>query len=261
MTGQPGAWRSAITDADAESIRIRGYDVTALMAGASFADVLFLLHRGELPSPAERRLLDAMLISFADHGPGSPSAMAARTAATGNRRGLEAAVAAGLLAIGDAHGGAGYACMELIAEGVAQVHGGRCPPTEAAERIVERFVAARERLPGLGHRTHPVDPRADALFALARELGVAGEGVTFIEALRDASAARIKPLPINVDGASAAVLFDLGFPPPAAKLLFIVGRTAGLTAHVHEELTRERPMRVKVAVEYDGPAPRQLPGS
>ena len=259
--GAPGAWRSAITDADAASIRIRGYDVTALMAGASFTDVLFLLHRGELPSPAERRLLDAMLISFTDHGAGSPSAMAARTAATGNRRGLEAAVAAGVLAIGDAHGGAGYACMELIAEGVELVHGGQCSPTEAAERIVERFVAARERLPGLGHRTHPVDPRAAALFTLARELGVAGEGVAFIEALRDAAAAHIRPLPINVDGASAAVLFDLGFPPPAAKLLFIVGRTAGLTAHVSEELTRERPMRVKVAVEYDGPAPRQLPGS
>ena len=69
----------------------------------------------------------------------------------------------------------------------------------------------------------------------------------------------MEALPINVGGASAAALFDLGFAPPVAKLFFNLGRTAGLTARVHEELTRERPMRVKVAVEYDGPPPRPLP--
>jgi citrate synthase len=94
---------------------------------------------------------------------------------------------------------------------------------------------------------------------MARSSGVAGEGVAFMEALQEAVAARIRPLPINVDGSSAAVLFDLGFPPPLAKLLFILGRVGGLTAQVHEELTRERPMRLKVAVEYDGPAARALP--
>lgn len=254
-----GAWRSAITDADADSIRIRGYDVAELMAGASFSDAIFLLHRGQLPSPAERRLFDAMLVAFADHGPGSPSALAARVAASGNRRGLEAAVAAGVLAIGDAHGGAGYACMEMIAAGLAAVRHEALSPANAAARIVERALAAGERLPGIGHRSHAVDPRTVALFALARESGLAADGVAFVETLRDAAAARIKPLPVNVDGASAAVLFDLGFPPPTAKLLFILGRTAGLTAQVWEELSRERPMRIRVAVEYDGPEARPLP--
>lgn len=252
-------WPSAITETGVDAIRLRGYDVAELMARVGFADVVFLLHRGELPTLAERRLLEAMLIAFADHGPGSPSALAARVVASGNRAAPEAAVAAGILAIGDVHGGAGLACLELIAAGVAAADHAGISPAAAAARAVERAIAEGTRLPGLGHRAHQADPRSVALLAMARAEGLAGAGVAFIEALHAAAAARIKPLPINIDGASAALLFDLGFPPPAAKLLFIVGRTAGLTAQVWEELSRERPMRVRLAVTYDGPAPRLLP--
>lgn len=252
-------WRSAISDADAEHLWYRGYDVTDLMRHATYADALFLLHRAYLPTEAERRLIDAMLIASADHGAASPSATAARTVATGNRRGLEAAVAAGVLAIGDAHGGAGYACMELIAAGLADAAQRAITPDEAAVRIVARSVTAGERLPGLGHRSHKAaDPRASALFAMAHEYGVAGAGIHFIHALQGAARTRIRPLPINIDGAIAAVLHDLGFPPPMAKLLFIAGRVGGLTAQVTEELTREPPMRVRFPVVYDGPALRPL---
>lgn len=253
-------WRSAITDADAEHIWNRGYDVTELMRHATYADVVFLLHQARLPSAGERRLMDAMLIACADHGPSSPSAAAARMVATGNRRGVEAAVAAGVLAIGDAHGGAGYACMVLIAEGIAVSANDAITLAEAAERIVSRFVDAGERLPGLGHRTHTAtDPRAAVLFTMARADGVAGAGVDFILAVQAVASRRIRPLPINVDGAFAAVLHDLGFPPPMAKMLFIIGRVGGLTAQVMEELTRERPMRVRIPVMYDGPAARPIP--
>ncbi len=95
-----------------------GHDVTTLMKDATFADVVYLLHRGRLPVETERRVIDAILIASADHGPGSPSAAAMRTVATGNRAAPEAAIAAGILAIGDAHGGAGLACLELITRGV-----------------------------------------------------------------------------------------------------------------------------------------------
>jgi Amt family ammonium transporter len=107
-------WRTAISDADDVSLRYRGYDVTRLMATASFADTLFLLHQSRLPTEGERRLVDAILIAAADHGPGSPSAAAARLVASGNRRAPEAAVGAGVLAMGDEHAGAGEACMTLI---------------------------------------------------------------------------------------------------------------------------------------------------
>jgi hypothetical protein len=64
-----------------------------------------------------------------------------------------------------------------------------------------------------------------------------------------------RPIPLNVDGAIAGILFDLEYPALAAKLMFIIGRTAGLSAHVIEEYSRERAMRIRIPVTYDGPQP------
>jgi citrate synthase len=77
----------------------------------------------------------------------------------------------------------------------------------------------------------------------------------FVRALQEAVAAAVKPMPINIDGALAALLYDLGFPPEAGKLLFIIARVVGLTAEVAEEHAREKPMRVRIPVEYDGVPP------
>ena len=76
--------------------------------------------------------------------------------------------------------------------------------------------------------------------------------------LEAAARVRIKPLPVNVDGALAAVLHDLGFPPAAGQFLFMIGRVAGLTAEVAEEYDRERPMRIRIPVRYDGVPPRPM---
>ncbi|MDH3276294.1 MAG: citryl-CoA lyase, partial [Gammaproteobacteria bacterium] len=111
---------------------------------------------------------------------------------------------------------------------------------------------------GIGHRVHTADPRTAVLFSLARDSGAAGDGVAFVVALEAAVAELIKPMPANLDGALAAVLFDLGFPPLFAKLVFIIGRVAGLSAHVMEEYTRERAMRIRIPVSYDGPPARDM---
>ena len=248
-------WRTAITDADGERILIRGHDVVDLMRGASYGDVVGLLLAGRAPSAGERRLLEAILIAVADHGPGAPSAATARMAATGNRAAPEAAVAAGILAIGDAHAGAGQACMVLLAGAAERARTDGLTRPEIARQVVSDARAAGRRLPGMGHRMYASDPRTVALFELAEQAGVAGEGVALMRAIADAVAEQIKPMAINVDGAIAAVLHDLGYPPPTAKLLFIIGRAAGLAAHVLEEYQRERPMRVRIPVTYDGPPP------
>ena len=99
-------WRTAIAHSDQTGIWLRGYDVTSLMS-RPFTDTVFLLHRGRLPSEGERQLLDAVLVGVSDHGAGAPSCAAARLAASGNRESLSAAIAAGVLAIGNDHGGAG----------------------------------------------------------------------------------------------------------------------------------------------------------
>jgi citrate synthase len=248
-------WRTALVDSDEAHIWIRGHDITSLMRTGTFADTVFLLHSGRMPTAAERTLLDAILTAVADHGAGAPSCATARLAASGNRQSPSAAIAAGILAIGDEHGGAGSLCMELIASGVAEATRDSMSIEKAAGLAVERARAQRTRLPGLGHRTHTVDPRVEVLFTMAREADLAGDGIAFMRALEAAAAVAIKPLPLNIDGALAAVLYDLRFPPLAGKLLFIVGRVAGLAAEVAEEYAREKPMRIHVPVQYDGPPP------
>lgn len=251
-------WRTAITSSDEKSIFVRGYDVTSLMTQATFTDMIYLLHQGRLPAKDERRLFDAILIGVSDHGPSAPSAAAARIVASGNRQSLEAAVAAGVLAIGDAHGGAGYECMQMIRENLDQARRESVGIQDAARRLAASAKSERKRLPGMGHRVHTEDPRTRVLFEMASESGLAGDGIVFMQALEAEARQQIRPLPVNVDGALAAVLHDLGFPPAAAKLIFIIGRVAGLTAQVMEEYAREKPMRVRIPVTYDGPPPREL---
>jgi citrate synthase len=252
------SWRTAIAASDETHLWIRGYDVTSLMTRAGFTETIFLLHQGRLPKAGEKRLLDAVLVAVADHGAGAPSCAAARLVASGNRQSLSAAIAAGVLAIGDEHGGAGSACMELIAAGLELSAREAVSIEEAAQRIVADARATKKRLPGLGHRVHSTDPRTLTLFNMAREAGVAGQGISFLEALEKEVRDRIKPLPINIDGALAAVLFDMGFPAPFGKLVFIIGRVAGLTAEVAEEYAREKAMRIRIPVTYDGEPPREI---
>jgi citrate synthase len=250
-------WRTGIVNADDTQIWIRGHEIGGLMRQSGFVETIFLLHTRRLPSSGERRLLDAILVGVADHGPGAPSCAAARLVASGNRQSVSAAIAAGVLAIGDEHGGAGEGCMALIDAQRLDANAEPHVVDEAARRAVEHARDHHRRLPGLGHRTHTTDPRVAVLFELANEVGVAGAGVRFMLALEQAAATAIKPLPINIDGALAAVLHDLGFPPAAAKLIFIIGRVAGITAEVAEEYERERVMRIRIPVVYDGETPRQ----
>lgn len=245
-------WRTGIVEASDGTIRIRGNDVTSLMAERTFTDTIFLLHRSRMPTPQERRMLDAILIGCADHGSGAPSCATARLAISGNRSSVSAAVAAGILAVGDEHGGAGSGCMEMIRAGIERAKRDGMSFAECAARVVSEHRSIRKRVAGLGHRVHTRDPRTPVLFELARHNGLSGDGIRFMEAVGDEVAKQVKPMTINVDGALAAVLYDMGFEPVFARLLFIISRSAGLTAEVMEELERERPMRIRIPVTYDG---------
>lgn len=245
-------WRTAIVEASDGTIRVRGHDVTSLMTERTFTDTIYLLHRSRLPTAAERAVIDAILSSVADHGSGAPSCATARLAFSGNRGSLSAAIAAGILAVGDEHGGAGSGCMELIGAGIERARRESLSFEECALKLVQEHRAIGKRISGLGHRVHTKDPRTPVLFELARQHGFAGDGVLFMQSLAAEVAKQVKPMTINIDGALAAVLYDMGFPPPFARLLFIIGRVAGLTAEVMEELTRERPMRIRIPVTYDG---------
>ncbi|MBK9123673.1 MAG: citryl-CoA lyase [Chloroflexi bacterium] len=248
------AWSTAITDIQPNAIRLRGKRIDMLMGEVTFSQAIFLALTGHLPNAHIAPLLDAMFVSSIDHGTTPPSTLAARTAASTGAP-MNAAIAAGLLSINAFHGGAVEDAMRMIADVQARVSGG-ATLDDAAQALVEEYRAAKKVLSGMGHRVHTADPRTRQLLALAHESGVAAAGVDTIRALERAfTRVTGKTLPINVDGALAAILTDLHIPPELGNAFFMIARVPGLVAHVAEEKTREKPMRViypNQAV-YDGP--------
>jgi citrate synthase len=251
-------WMTAITSVAPNEIRVRGYRLEELMGRISFGDATYLVVRGQLPNPAVGGLIEAVLVASIDHGVTPPSTLAVRNAASTGAP-LNACIAAGALAVNRHHGGAIEACMRLLAPGAAKVQAGE-DAEGVAKGLISAEKAAGRRLPGYGHRVHTDDPRSHRLLALAKDAGAAGANVALAEAIVRVLAASGKPLPLNVDGAIAAVLADLGFAPELANGFFILARTAGWLAQIVEELEREKPMRRidQGAARYDGPAARDL---
>ncbi len=256
-------WSTALTSIEPNKILVRGYPIDELMARVSFGDAIYLLLTGELPSPSIGRLIEAMLVSFIDHGATPPPTLSARNAATTGAS-IRGAVAAGVLGFGRHYGGDIVACRQRLDEGLALWRGGM-PMNEAATQEVERLVQADDiPPPGFGHRYHRTDPRAARLLQIAHELEVDHQYTQFLRALELAiarhPALQERPLPVNVDGAIAAVTADLGLAPEVADALLIISRVPGIAAHVLEEQRRERPMRVidPTAHHYDGPSERRI---
>ena len=245
---------TGISQAFADRIEVRGYDLIALAAQRSFGDMVYLLLRGELPPGSEGELIEAMLVVMAEHSINAPSTHAARTVANCGSP-LQSAVAAGISAVGEHHGGAGEQCAALLQEGVRRA-GEPFDAAAVAAGIVEDAAAAGRRLPGFGHRLHDPDPRAVFLLERAHQLDLYGPHAAVAEAIVARLRERTgKSLPLNVDGALAALASDMGFSTLMAKGLFILARTAGLLAHVQEEYATGKPMKFvpRAEVKYTGP--------
>jgi citrate synthase len=254
------AWGTALSDTTADRITIRGYDLAALIGAVPFPAVVHLLYTGELPDPSTARLIDAVMVASIDHGAGAPSVLAARTAVSGGAT-LQAAAAAGLLTLGQHHGAAVESAMHAIGDVVEAAAGG-ASPAAAADHLVATRRARGHRVPGFGHRQHRErDPRLDRLFALAREAGVAGDHLAATEAIEAALARALhRSVPVNIDGAMAALLGEVGFPSDLGNALFIAARLAGILAHANEERQTMTPMRRVDPVHhaYHGPGHREL---
>jgi citrate synthase len=258
----PDRWQTALTSIAPNTILIRGYPLDELMGRLSFADAVYLLLMGELPSPAIGRMLNAILVSTLDHGVTPPSTLAARNVATSGAP-LKDCVAAGILAFGPHHGGDIESCMRFLDTGLALVRSGGTIQ-QAAETLVEGCLKEGQTPPGFGHRFHTRDPRAARLFQMALELELEGEHIRMIRAMERVLETRkdeIGPQPVNVDGAIAAISADLGFAYDLGNAIFLISRLPGLIAHAHEERARQAPMRQidPKDHDYDGSGLRRLP--
>jgi citrate synthase len=256
-------WQSSLTSIEPNKILIRGYPLDEMMGRLGFAEAVYLLLMGELPTAAIGRMLNAVLVSSIDHGVTPPSTLAARNVATSGAP-LKDCVAAGILAFGPHHGGDIESCMRFLDGGLTLMRGGKSLQ-EAADEIIADCVRAHEVPPGFGHRFHTRDPRAGRLFQMALELELEGEHVRLIRAAERALDAHKdkfeRPLPVTVDGAIAAISADLGFAYELGNAIFLISRLPGLIAHAHEERTRQPPMRQidLKDYDYDGARDRRLP--
>jgi citrate synthase len=247
-------WITKITKIEPNKITVRGQKLDELMGRLSFAEVVYLVLKGELPSESHRKILDAILVASIDHGVTPPSTVAARTVASCGVE-LTSALAAGIISISKHHGGAIEDCMKALRSAVEEVQTSGLSHDEVARKIVERMKESGKRLPGFGHRIHTQDPRTKKLRSLAAEAGLHGPclemSASLEKALKDSSG---KELPLNVDGAIAAVLCEMDFPSSIGNAFFVIGRVPGLVAHIQEETTTMKPMRTVVPseAEYQG---------
>lgn len=248
------SWVTKITKIEPNKITVRGQRLDELMGKLSFAQVVYLILKGELPSESHRKVLDAILVASIDHGVTPPSTVAARTVASCGVP-LTSALAAGVISIGKHHGGAVEDCMKALKNAVEEAKKKGISFDEEARDISRRLKDEGKRLPGFGHRVHTQDPRTRKLRELATESGLKGSYLEMTEclerALKESSG---KELPLNVDGAIGALLCEMDFPASIGNAFFVIGRIPGLVAHIYEETSTMKPMRTIVPseAEYQG---------
>jgi citrate synthase len=261
-------WRTEIIDMRPGEIRYRGYPIEQLIGQVSFAQMIWLMLRGELPGPGQGELLDAALMAAVDHGPQAPSIAIARMAATCGV-GLNNAMASAVNVLGDVHGGAGEQAVELYQDIARRIDAGATQDA-AVESALQHYRDHHGKfVSGFGHRFHPLDPRAPRLLELVDKVAAAGVVTGRYAAIARAVEAalgtgRSKPIPMNIDGATAVIYAELGFPAPLARGMFCLSRSVGILAHAWEQTQQggrnKGPIPRQFLWTYDGEAQRDVPG-
>lgn len=259
-------WTTSIIEMSPGLIRLRGYPIEDLIGRVSFPAMIWLMLRGDLPTEPQAALLGHALAAAVDHGPQAPSIAIARMAATCGI-GINGAMASAVNVLGDVHGGAGEGALAFYGEIAAAMDRGAGLDEAVAARL-DRFLAEEGGfVPGFGHRFHPVDPRAPRLLGLVREAAqagtVGGRFAAIAEAIEGSLRARKgKAIPLNIDGATAVIYGELGFPPPLCRGLFILSRSVGVLAHAWEQMgepaRNKGPLPREWLWTYKGPAERRL---
>ena len=236
-------FKTSISKREGEELFVRGKKLTDMIGAMTFTEAVFFILKGELPNKHQTALLDAVLVATVEHGIEVPSAFVPRVvASTGNS--VNAALAAGALTIGTLHGGAIEQCAQILQSG------------KSAKEIVGEALAKKERISGYGHKVYKdADPRTTAIYAVAEKQEVDGKYLQLTRDIEKELALQSgKQLPLNIDGAIAAVISELGIDWRLGKAFFILGRMPGMMAHILEEMINEKSYRrlEKEEVEYIG---------
>lgn len=172
-------------------------------------------------------LINSALVLMADHDLNTASFTARCTASTGCTP--YAAVAAAVYSfLGRRHGGNNERIAGLLdeADGKGSLY-----------EVIESRIRRGEVLPGFGHRLYSKDPRAE--FLLQRMPDTRGY-------IREAFGAAETLTAVEFPTADfALVVFEREFnlPPKSGMHLFLLGRLAGLIAHIMEQYAQNKPIR------------------
>ncbi|MFA6105528.1 MAG: citryl-CoA lyase [Patescibacteria group bacterium] len=228
-------WKTAITNVNDGKEIIRGQSQEKLALEKSFTEVIWLVLKGELPSAKETKMMNAMVAMMIDHGPGSASALVTRITASTNTS-LYSSVAAGVLALGGSrHGGALGAAAKFFVEHIDE---------KDLATLLASFKKRKIYISGYGHKVLKVDNRAEALLKIAEENGFFGKYCKFaLKIKEELNKTSSKQLPLNMDGANAAILLDMGFDQNLIDGFFIIARTPGLVAQAFEEMNSGEGLR------------------
>jgi citrate synthase len=234
-------WRSSITQVEPNKLKTRGFSQEDLIGKISFSELVYLLLMGDLPSKKNTKMLETVLVSFCDHGITPPSTQSARLMASAGSP-VNVCIAGGILAFGENHAGAIENAMKNFQEGVELSNVNHKSPTETAHFIVEEYKNNSKKIPGFGHRYHSEDPRARKLMLIAEKHDCIGKHYELAVEIEELLL-KDKGIKINIDGANAAILSDMGFDWRVGCGIFAIGRIPGLLAHITEEIISENPFR------------------
>lgn len=243
----PHSLRTSISRVETDKIVTRGYNQRDLIEKIRYSDMVYLLLKGRLPTALEGKVFNHVLVSFCDHGATPPSTQTARLVASSGSP-INSAVAGALLSFGHKHAGAIEKTMELYQSRIQSLYMTDDSSLDnkqiasLAIDIYNEFVLGDKKIPGFGHRYHNVDPRASKLMELVIKEGFVGPHIKLALAVEDLTYQK-KGIKLNVDGANAAILSDLGFDPELGLGVFIIGRVPGIIAHIHEEKMDEEEFR------------------
>ncbi len=270
-TREPFHWQTSIAYKTKDKIVIRGYDLNELIGNLTFTEMAYLVWRGELPPESHVKMLDALLVSMAEHA-FSPSSAACRFVASGGVP-LHVGVAGGMLAIGALHGTADRPA-ELFRDAVDRTQREGLSREQVAVKVAGEARKAGRRLPGFHHAQHIIDPRTARMLALSDEYRISGQYVAMARAIEAATEEFWgRRIYLNGPGAMGAICMDMGFDVELIKGVFLLSRTVSLVAHTYEEQHREKGWRASSNASivqpldlslqkpdfYDGPRDRPLP--
>ena len=259
-----GLWKTSLIEVIPEHIWIKGYPIGDLIGNLTFAEMVFLVFKGELPNEKESKLINALLCTVSvPQPPSSPFQISARSIIAGNPEVIPGIIGT-LLSVGKYIGRASDEAGEMVVEGLKAMKERGLSIEETAKQIVEDYTSQGKRIPGLGHPIHKImDPRAKRLRDYAEQIDYVGQHTLLYDAIYKEVLQRRggRPIALNCDAYCATLLLDLGFSKLSLTPLLLLSVLPGAIASCIEEIEENRPVKglPRLFWKYEGPPRRELP--